>query len=169
MRTRIRILAFVLAAGLVWSIGPASDAHAPPLRSGRIIGGYMLMGPRGVHCASAPDCAAWLQSGCDPALAGRSPSSQTSIVKVGTFAGTGRHFRFVNTPAGTMPDHLATGFVWADVHLEFFDASCRHTGPTITLDTWDEKVQGVRFTVPPRTRFMTVPILDGANVRWELR
>lgn len=168
MRTRSRILVFSLAVGLVMSLGPTSGARDAPLRSGRIIGGYMVMGPNGIHCASAPDCALWLHSGCDPALAGRSPASQTSIVKVGAFSGTPRRFRFVNVPGGPMPANLATGFVWAAVHLEFFDASCRHVGPNVVLDDFHDKTRGVRFTVPPGARFMTVPILDGVNVRWEL-
>src|SRR5687768_11010259 len=72
----------------------ASPAISPPLRSGTIIGGPDTMGS--APCGLTAECAAWLQSGCSPALAGRDPALHTSIVDVADLADgtTPRVFEF---------------------------------------------------------------------------
>ena len=125
---RRRTLTILLV--VVASVGPgigvaqsASDAASAPLRSGTIIGGPDTMGS--APCGVAPDCAAWLQSGCSPALAGRDPALFTSIVDVADLADgtTPRLFEFSKT------------VLWSGVLLQFWDGSCRQVGDCLGVDT----------------------------------
>src|SRR5688500_13131207 len=77
-------LVALVTVGLPGLARSASLAPSPPLRSGRIVGGPDTTGS--APCGLAPDCVAWLQSGCNPALAGRDPALHTSIVDVSDLA-----------------------------------------------------------------------------------
>lgn len=110
-----------------------SAAHADPVRSGTILGGYTVgLGPMG--CIGFPDCAAWLASGCDARLAGREPAVHTSIVDVGDLAGSYRILR---------RDHP-----WLANTIEFWSAGCVVIG-SVPGNTRD-------LSIPHDARWMTI-------------
>lgn len=119
------VIALVAMAtmGLPGIAQSASPTVGPPLRSGTIIGGPDTMGS--APCGLAAECAAWLQSGCSPALAGRDPVLQTSIVDVADLADgtTRRVFEFSKT------------ILWSGALLQFWDASCNQLGDCLGVDT----------------------------------
>ena len=93
MRARVVLVGLGLIIGSVaTAAAPPSAAGPKPLRSGTIVGGtgVIVAGdqPAGERwgCEYTADCQAWLQSGCQPALAGREPALTASIVDVGALA-----------------------------------------------------------------------------------
>ncbi|MDQ3878468.1 MAG: hypothetical protein M3290_09005 [Actinomycetota bacterium] len=63
-------------------------ADKAPVRSGTIVTGSVsgLVGGQPLGCEMAPDCRAWLTSGCDQTLTGRDPALLASIEDVGDLA-----------------------------------------------------------------------------------
>ncbi|HUQ40208.1 MAG TPA: hypothetical protein VM030_08630 [Acidimicrobiales bacterium] len=89
---RMLVVAVVMTA-VVAALGPLpSPAQAKePLRSGQILTGsepstQSWWTTRDMGCQAAADCAAWITSGCDPALVGVNPGVQSSIVDVAELA-----------------------------------------------------------------------------------
>jgi hypothetical protein len=177
-------------------VARSSPAVGAPLRSGTIVGGPDTMGS--APCGLVPECAAWLQSGCNPALAGRDPALHSSIVDVTELAdGTTRRV-FEYTKA----------VLWSGVFLQFWDDSCSQLGDCLGVDTnvpgddpawagldaplgcrgaemresalydsstWKsgggEALAPSRFTtleIPEGARWMTVGGSAAVNVRWAL-
>ena len=163
-----------------------SDATTPPLRQGTIVGGPDTMGS--MPCGIAPDCAAWLQSGCSPALAGVDPALFTSIVDVAALADgtTLRAFSYSKVA------------LWSGVTVQFWDGGCAALGDCMSLppqvpahDSWwfglDEpfgcrgaEIAGARpvdanrdsfttFAIPSGAAWMTVSGSAAIHVRWTLR
>lgn len=93
MRVRVMLvsLGLLLGSAATGSAQP-SAAGAKTLRSGTIQGGTGVIfageQPAGERwgCEYSGDCRAWLQSSCNPALAGHDPSLTASIVAVGALA-----------------------------------------------------------------------------------
>ncbi len=99
MRSTRRVVLVVLAA-TVLAGGPQLSSvraeGADPVRSGTIVGGngvelgggepWEQPAAERSGCEYAVDCVAWLQSGCNPALAGHDPVMTASIVDVADLA-----------------------------------------------------------------------------------
>ena len=86
-----RILsAIVLFAVLLVPLRSAAAADETPVRSGTILSGVGWPTDHSLGgCELAPDCRAWLESGCDPVLTGRDPALMTSIEDVADLGGDG--------------------------------------------------------------------------------
>lgn len=82
-----RIIAVSMFLALM--LAPAQPAFAgeEPIDSGTIVTTYgSSIDGEPDTCEAAPDCRAWLQSGCDPVLAGRDPAVSASIEDVSKIA-----------------------------------------------------------------------------------
>jgi hypothetical protein len=120
------LTAALLAAGVEFSPVRATE----PLRSGRIATGLQQMQPhRGTQadllldgCKASPECAAWLQSGCSPALAGRDPAIHSSIEDVEDLA-DGDTLRKVGITT-TYAQGLPAGIHWGRIAVEFWGRDC---------------------------------------------
>lgn len=158
-------LAVVLAAVVV-ATTPLPSAGAP-VRSGTILSGsgwfleYSLGG-----CQSTPECAAWLESGCDTALAGRDPGFMASIVSVRELADgrTRRTFRHTDgEPAALRWGGSPVVQFWRSDCSEIVTSRLR-TNP---CDAYECKATTLR--VPRNARWMTVTSYqDNVNLRWTL-
>lgn len=111
-----RLQAILVAAILALTIAPAHGT-APteePARSGTIVGVLS-----GLHhdfllgCEMALDCRAWLDSDCDPDLAGRDPALFASIEDVAGLAALDSEWIF---------DHAPGAAAWAEV--QFWRSGC---------------------------------------------
>lgn len=161
---------FMLTVLIALIVMPAQSATAEdqPVRSGTIVPGYWWVDPTfgSMSCEKAPDCAAWLNGGCQSALAGRDPAVMTSIEDVAELADgvTSWRFEFKAEPCCAesaviqlwRPDCTEiTGSGWSS-------ASCAHACRSTSL------------RIPASTKWMTVtgyawipwPGLD-ADVRLE--
>lgn len=174
-RTRV-LLVGVLIAALMAGLAPTVQAQAEPLRSGSIVVGagssQRAIGWPGEavdgECQMVPDCLAWLESGCDPALAGREPAVTASIVDVSdladghtprriTLSGVGLHWGEVlvqfwrSTPGNRYP--------WFDCQeiegSSFLTGYARHNGPR---------------AIPLGASWMTITTnVDNTTISWALR
>ena len=115
----------------------------------------------------APDCIAWLESGCDSALSGQEHGFISSIVNVSSLAdgATERRFRFAyGAPAG---------LVWGGAQVQFWDFGCEE----IRDARWrssdcdrDPYCPSTRFAIPTSAEWMTVTgYQDNVNLAWTLR
>src|SRR5687767_4540809 len=99
---RIWAAATLAITAMTMFASPSTAASPKPARSGTIEGGTGVIfageQPAGERwgCEYAAECQTWLQSGCNPALAGHDPVPTASIVDVGALADglTGRSFRW---------------------------------------------------------------------------
>lgn len=163
MKQAIRILvaASALAAGLSAAGATPSPAATRPVLSGRIVSGVWSPGGAGVvspYCSTAPDCAAWLASGCSPALAGRDPAWATSIADVRRFAdgSTRRVFS------------ARSSFSWGVLQIELWDRECRRVGgwPCARWSSCDHRPA----YIPKDAVWITIVSSgDNANTTWSLR
>ena len=168
--TRIISLIAVLIA-LVGTSALSGPVRADgPVRSGTILSGT---GPspanlwvRGMEgCVGAPTCAAWLQTGCDGALAGADPALHASIVDVAEVADTERRLDIQG----------GVGINWGRVIVQFWtDGSenpmavlwCKELFANESL--WD-CAHGCTVRIPPGAKFMTVSSSpDNTKVDWTL-
>jgi hypothetical protein len=154
-------------------------AQATPARTGMIMGG-LGGSQRGIgwpgqaiegECQIAPDCLAWLESGCDPALAGREPAATASIVDVADLA-DGETTRVIDlAPFG------GAGLRWGEVLVQFWRPSGKHMYPWFNC----MEIQGSRFlagydwrrsdrrVIPAGAKWMTVTSnFDNIGVVWRL-
>jgi hypothetical protein len=148
------LLALILVPAQITAAAPDQK----PLRSGTIEGGTGVhtgqdpSGPPSENvdrsgCQYALDCLAWVQSGCDPALAGHDPALTASIVDVGDLADgrTRRSWHMVGPPSigpfkGVYPGAVIQ--LWRQNCTEIHHAK-RHANST-------------PFRIPTRARWMTV-------------
>lgn len=99
---RIRAAATLAITAMTLFASPSTAAAPTPARSGTIAGGTGVIfageQPAGERwgCEYAAECQTWLQSSCNPALAGHDPVLTASIVDVGALADglTGRSFQW---------------------------------------------------------------------------
>jgi hypothetical protein len=179
-----RILSVAAIAALLVAV-PSAGRAAEPLRSGTITGwGYTWpamfsgearncqwdewtfeLGLRGVN----PECRVWLESGCDPDLAGREPAVTASIVDVGDLADghTTRTFEW-----GAPPETDYGGVVvqlWRADCTEIEGSEWRSVNrPGATCCTaWTHHMKRA-FVIPRDATWMTVTTNDTAYVRWVL-
>ena len=135
----------VVAMALV-SLAPSASARKP-LRSGTIVGGYVILtGPP--HCEVTVDCAAWLAADCSPRLVGREPGVFSSIVDVRRFARTKRTL------------HLSSA--WLSGHIEIWSRNCRRIG---ALQPGNQR--RLRLKMPAGARWMSITAGTPA-LHWEL-
>lgn len=142
---------------------------AEPVRSGSILTGtgWVLEGVMG-GCQTSPECAAWLEYGCEGALVGRNPGLTSSIVDVGELAsGPPRVFRFGSGEPWAP--------VWGGVHLQFWTSDCQEIPEARWRSTdCDGKATGrncssLRFRMPLTAKWMTVTgYQDNVNLAWTL-
>lgn len=122
MRLRLMLVSLSLLAGSA-AVGTAAPSAAgpKPLRSGTIAVGTgvnTVSEPPGGNrwgCEYAVNCRAWLEGGCNPALARRDPVLSASIVDVGALA-DGRTSR--------SSSWKAPANVHAGVMLQFWRQGC---------------------------------------------
>lgn len=145
---RLPIAVLVAVVALAATVPMARSARADePLRSGTIIGGYVIF-TAPPACWVTLDCAAWLASNCDPRLASRDPGVFSSIVDVGEFAGTERT--------------LWLSSAWLAGGVEFWSEDCRR------LSGFVPREPRLQMSVPAAAGWMTITTGDVA-LRWELR
>jgi hypothetical protein len=141
-----------------------------PVLSGSIVSGtgWVLDGLTG-GCQISPECAAWLQSGCDQTLELRNPGLTASIVDVDELADgppIERVFRFGPSDAG---------LVWGGVQLQFWSSDCveiprtRWRSTDCRGDETGVDCSSLRFRIPPEAKWMTVTgYQDNVNLAWTL-
>lgn len=182
---RVAALAAIFAVLAVPSVARASE----PARTGTITGwGYTWPamfsgearncqwneGPSNDHAASLnAECRAWLDSGCNPALAGRDPAVTASIEAISDLA-DGTTIRTFQWDAATTPEGDLGGVVvqmWKGDCTEIRDAdwwewrSANRQG-TYCCSWVQEKT--TTFAIPRTARWMTVTTNDTVRVQWTL-
>jgi hypothetical protein len=191
-------VAFAIAAAAVTMSAPISSAAPPkPLRSGTITGWGATwpamfngeardcqwsewaleaedLGIDGVDTPAIgganPECAAWLKSRCNPALAGRNPAVTASIVDIRKLADgtTPRRFEW---QAFSYPGWTVGG----GVVVQLRRASCTEivTSKWRSLAWYSSGLEvtrpGTTFVLPRGAAWMTVTTNDSANLEWRLR
>lgn len=176
------ISATILLALLLAPVQIAAADNRAVLRSGTISGGTGLELAGGQPwenpaaersgCQYALDCRAWLQSGCEPALAGHDPALTASIVDVSDLAGD-RTRRSLHMVAPRIPPWgLYPGAV-----IQFWRQDCteirfakRHTIGTNSGCEWQDGVARCKaFRIPTRARWMTISgYATTARLSWSL-
>ena len=165
-----------LAVGL-----PAAVRANEPVRSGTITGWGVTwpamfsgeartcpwdewtfeLGLRGAN----PECRLWLESDCDPALAGREPAVTASIQEVSDLA-DGRTTRTFEWDA--MENH-------GGVVVQLWNADCteipgsewRSVNRQNRCCTWTNELR-TSFVIPSRATWLTVTTNDTVRVQWTL-
>lgn len=153
---RFLILFFVF--GLIGgSVEIANAGQSRPVRSGTILTGSAtgLIGFEPLGCETVPDCRAWLERDCDPALSGRNPALTASIEDVADLAVGTRAWLFQH-------NHGAA----ANVTIELWGQDCQKIrsrrwdstkctqGPIPVPSHWPN---GCYFLeIPSSTKWMTV-------------
>jgi hypothetical protein len=159
-----RRVGMVLAATLAISFIGSSPAEAATLRSGKILGGYIVLSGQnhlGPGCALTPDCRVWLESKCDPALAGLDPALYTSIVNVQSLAGSTvlRKVTLHRDSTSVVPNY-------GGLTVQFWSSACRPTSSSLIQVVHGKPAP--RFRVPRGTKWMTVASFDAISVSWTL-
>lgn len=151
------IFLFAIAAPL------AADAGSKPTRSGTIVSGILTTSPAW-DCSFVPDCRAWIQTGCDPALTGRDPAWLTSIEDVAELA-DGKKQRTFEIREGE-----PAGAVLGGVVVQFWRDSCVEVGRWHSYDVATSQFWfRTTFKIPSGVRWMTVTGNDNVNIVWTLR
>ena len=149
-----------------------------PLRSGTIVSGTVLSSNTWVSdnlvpenhagaCQMSPDCRAWLESDCNPALANRDPAAMASIVGVGNLAdgSTPRVFEYEYAKP--------VGLSWGEIGIQFWGQDCTQIRGSLWR-YWEEakhrdSQRGEIPFVPVSAEWMTVSsTLDNARIAWTL-
>lgn len=171
------LLALILAPAQI-----AAAGNRNPLRSGTIQGGTGVEMAGGQPwenpaaersgCQYALDCRGWLQSGCEPALAGHDPAPTASIVDVGDLAGDRTRRSFHMAAPSIPPWGLYPGAViqfWRQDCTEIRSAK-RHTIGSDARCGWQDEVARCKaFRIPTRARWMTVSgYATTAHLSWSL-
>lgn len=180
MRLRLMLVSLSLLAGSA-AVGTAAPSAAgpKPLRSGTIAVGTgvnTLGEPPGGNrwgCEYAVDCRAWLDSGCNPALAGRDPVLSASIVDVATLADgrTSRSFSWetpANVHAGVMLQFWQQGCT-ASANTEWHSVNSR-TSRCESRPGWpDPNAQCKPLVIPRGAKWMTVSAYwTTAHLTWNV-
>lgn len=160
--TRARLAAVLLASVVAIGVPSTSVAASTPVRSGTIVGGVFTTGPS-ADCSFQPDCRAWLESDCHPALAERDPAWLASIVNVSDLGSKKtRVFAFsYGQPAGV----VAGGVV-----VQFWSKRCHYLDGWSSMSrvTWYNARTKI-FKFPTGTHWMTVSASDNLHLSWTLR
>ncbi len=166
--TRTRIwLAAPLGLVMMTALPFGARAEPEPLRSGTIVSAVYTTSTA-MDCQWLPDCRAWLESHCNPALTGRDPAWLTSIVDVADLADgtTPRVFEYRDVRRGGPP-----GANMGGVMVQFWREGCTEI-PSSRWDPWDdvtwEKSWGTTLAVPSGAKWMTVGGNDSINFVWTL-
>ena len=185
MRTARAVVVIVLTAAML-TVGPSSfsaRAGRAPLRSGTIVGGAGLETAGGdpweqpaterSGCEYAAECFTWLQSGCDPALAGQEPALTASIVPVDDLAdATPRELEMRTEripPWGVYPGVVVQ--FWRDDCTEIPSAK-RHTlGQDSTCDGYTGRgFVRCTFPIPAGAKWMTLSgYVTTLHLSWTLK
>lgn len=153
---RIWAAATLAITAMTMFASPSTAAPPPPVRSGTIVGGTGVIfagrQPAGERwgCEYTAECRTWLQSGCNPALAGHDPVLTASIVNVRALADgrTPRSFRW-RAPSLVHPGAVIQ--FWRHNCTEISDAE-RHTH-----NPYRNKCGTCeRFAIPRGATWMTV-------------
>ena len=174
--TRPRIVLIGVLVAVALALAPTAHAKTTPLRKGSIVVGVgssqRAIGWPGEavdgECQMVPDCVAWLESGCDPALVGREPAVTASIVDVADLA-DGRTPRSI-TLSGT-------GLHWGEVLVQFWRSTpgnmypwfdCREIAEASYLTGYPRN--SAPRAIPLGARWMTITTnIDNTTVTWALR
>ena len=164
MSTIVRRVLTVLVV-IVVAMTTVQPAYAGRVRSGTIIGGWfpfaVVLSPGGpASCDWNVECIAWLESGCNTALAGRDPVLHASIVDVRRLAHRPSRLRTFKIRAEP------PGIMWGGVAVEFWNRWCTEVAPYPSIP----EVSGgdTRFGIPLGAVWMTVSSVDTTTFRWEL-
>lgn len=175
-----RTLVMLVSIGLLIASWGTVEAGPKPVRSGTIVGGIGLELAGGQPweqpaaersgCEYAPDCLAWLQSGCNPALAGQNPALTASIVDVGDLAGR-RTQRSLRMAAPSIPP----SGLWPGAVIQLWRQDCteipgtkQHSIGSDSKCEWQEAVQ-CSVRIPTGARWMTVSgYATTAQLTWTL-
>ena len=142
-------------------LAPVSVATAAEKRvlSGTVLTGSVLW-PEEAACEKALDCRAWLQSSCNPALAGHDLALMASIEDVSALADAGAVavFRY----ASKIPDGLPWVVPqWNGAVIQFWDGACAEIPGSGWSATLCYQVDGrdcasPTLRIPVSARWMTV-------------
>lgn len=175
----IACVALAVSASLIALPSPAQANE--PVRSGRILAGsepgYNLEWHtlRDLGCQASADCVAWLTSGCDPALAGKNPGVQSSIVNVANLGdGTTERIFRVRSNASLELAHTVVQFWGRDPNWAWHGCYEIPNSRSSSWHCWTPRSRCVpylrTFQIPAGADWMTVtssrtsPVLD-----WTLR
>lgn len=178
-RTRVLVtgaLTAIVMAGVAPTVQAKAQATATTHRTGTIVVGVgsseRAIGWPGEavdgECQMVADCLAWLESGCDPALAGREPAVMATIVDVRDLA-DGRTPRSIRLSG--------TGLHWGEVLVQFWRSTPEAMYPWLECE---EIVESSYLTGYPRhdqsraiplgAKWMTITTnVDNTTVTWTLR
>ena len=182
MRFRVRLITLGLLVGLAAaSSAEITAVGSKPVRSGMILGGAGLETAGGEPnpalersgCEYTVECQAWVQSGCNPALAGHDPVLTASIVDVGDLA-DGRTPRTLSMEFQRMPPWG----LWPGVVIQLWRPDCteihgakRHTiGSDSTCEWAQHSVARCEpFRIPTGTKWMTLSgYVTTVDLSWAL-
>ena len=148
----------------------ALEPKKAAVRSGSILSGtgWFLDVQMG-GCQVSPECAAWLETDCNDALAGWDPGATASIVDVDELA-DGHTKRVFQYGSG---DPL--GPAYGGVQLQFWNSNCvevsdmRWRSTDCDGDASGRDCKSKRFRIPTSVRWMTVTgYQDNVNLAWTL-
>ena len=175
---RTLLAATVAVAAMTMTAAPSLAARQEPVRSGTILGWGAtwpaMFNGEARDCqwsewdaGGNPECLAWLESGCNPALAGREPAVTASIVDVADLAdGTTR--RAFQWRATSYPGWgVARGVVvqlWRSDCTEIRSSKWR----SLNWTEWTNRTS-TSFRIPRAATWMTVTTNDTALLKWSLR
>ena len=142
MRVHVAGLTFALIVGTAAMSSAGQSAQSGPARlparSGTILTGTGLEMGGGQPwenpmfersgCEYSAECAAWLLSGCDPALAGVDPAPSASVVDVADSGGS-RWPRSLHLSAPTVPPWG----LWPGVVVQLWGADCTEIAKVHTI------------------------------------
>jgi hypothetical protein len=165
--TMERVLFLLRRAGFDVSLVVGPGPRREPLRSGHILGGFLVMaGQTGPDCSETPDCLVWLERDCDPALRHASdPALYTSIVDVADLARLPKR----RTLGVELSDGYGVG--WGGITVQFWNAECLEIDPRVTYASRRTLSVGepLRVRIPANARWMTLASWDTMQLEWTLR
>ena len=182
MRSRRAAHLFAVLLGALAAATPAVSpalAGDPPARTGTILSAVYTTGYAGgcYRPGVFPECAAWLASDCDPALAGKNPAVTMSIEDVGELASRPKRVfdMWVPEVAG-----VPAGWAIGGVAVQFWSAECRHlrSGPSRYWpgsSGWDaphlwfpDSAPPTAVEIPSGAKWITVSGNDNTPIMWSL-
>lgn len=176
---RIAVAAALVAvaaalAGML--VAPSPVRAEEPVRSGTIHGGVgeTPISPwvRGMEgCVGAPTCSAWLQSGCDPALAGMEPALQAAVVDVGDLADNTERTLTLHGDLVVFGNRYTVQF-WINSDDPLSGYWCEEIFD-LRFRPWDCPHDYIRFEcpvrIPPHAKWMTITASpETAAMSWTL-
>lgn len=151
-----RLISVAVLCALIMAPVPSAVAAEESLSGTILTGGDGLrwfVGDRLSGCQMSPDCRAWLETDCDPALSGRDPAPTASIEDIGGFADgvTPWTFQFE-------PDFEYGGWVtvqlWQEGCVEI--ESSRWRSVNSSGECAADPCESISLVIPRTARWMTV-------------